>query len=98
MMRGAFVTLAMRAGFGKPRPAWVIQANPWGEPTSVTVLPIPRTRVAAPLLRVLIPPGAENGLPPPSHVMMHETMTVIREKLGSAFGRIDADARGEVER
>ncbi|WP_174554748.1 type II toxin-antitoxin system PemK/MazF family toxin [Pandoraea faecigallinarum] len=98
MMRGDFVTIAMQGDFGKPRPALVIQANQFGEHTSVTVLPITSTLAAAPLLRVTIQPGAENGLQKPSQVMVDKAMTVMREKVGPAFGHIDADALVEVER
>lgn len=61
MLRGDFVTLAMQGDFGKLRPALVMQANPFGEPTSVTVLPIPSTLVAAPLLHITIQPGAKTA-------------------------------------
>jgi mRNA interferase MazF len=98
MMRGDLVTIAMPGDFGKPRPALVIQANLFGEHTSVTVLPITSTLVAAPLLRVTVQPSAENGLQKPSQVMVDKAMTVKREKAGPAFGRIDADAMVEVER
>ena len=98
MMRGDFVTIAMQGDFGTPRPALVIQANLFGEHMSVTVLPITSTLVAAPLLRVTVQPGAENGLQKPSQVMVDKTMTVKREKAGPVFGRIDADALVEVER
>lgn len=97
-MRGDLVTIAMPGDFGKPRPALVIQANLFGEHTSVTVLPITSTLVAAPLLRVTVQPSAENGLQKPSQVMVDKAMTVKREKAGPAFGRIDADAMVEVER
>ena len=43
-------------------------------------------------------PSAENGLQKASQVMVDKAMTVIREKLGPAFGRIDPDALVEVER
>ncbi|MDD2748188.1 MAG: type II toxin-antitoxin system PemK/MazF family toxin [Acidithiobacillus sp.] len=92
------MTIAMPGDFGKPRPALVIQANLFGEHTSVTVLPITSTLVAAPLLRVTVQPSAENGLQKPSQVMVDKAMTVKREKAGPAFGRIDADAMVEVER
>nr|MBU2814413.1 type II toxin-antitoxin system PemK/MazF family toxin [Acidithiobacillus ferruginosus] len=97
-MRGDLVTIAMPGDFGKPRPALVVQANLFGEHTSVTVLPITSTLVAAPLLRVTVQPSAENGLQKPSQVMVDKAMTVKREKAGPAFGRIDADAMVEVER
>jgi mRNA interferase MazF len=76
----------------------VIQANHFSEHSSVTVLPITGTLVAAPLLRVTIQPTAENGLQKPSQVMVDKAMTVKRERVGPVFGRIDADTLVEVER
>ncbi|MFN3847369.1 MAG: type II toxin-antitoxin system PemK/MazF family toxin, partial [Paracoccaceae bacterium] len=98
MMRGDLVTVAMQGDFGKPRPALVIQADHFSEHGSVTVLPITSTLVAAPLLRVTVQPSAENGLQKPSQVMVDKVMTVKRDKVGPAFGRIEADALVEVER
>lgn len=98
MMRGELVTIAMQGDYGKPRPALVIQANQFNEHSSVTVLPITSTLVAAPLLRVTIQPSAENGMHKPSQVMVDKVMTVKRDKVGAAFGHIDADALVEVER
>jgi mRNA interferase MazF len=98
MMRGDLVTITMQGDFGKPRPALVIQANPFSEHATATVLPITSTLVAAPLLRVTVQPNAENGLQKPSQVMVDKTMTVKRDKVGQAFGRIDADVLVEVER
>jgi mRNA interferase MazF len=97
-MRGDLVTIAMQGDFGKPRPALVIQANSFSEHATATVLPITSTLVAAPLLRVTIQPSAENGLQNPSQVMVDKTMTVKRDKLGPAFGRIDAEAMAVIER
>lgn len=97
-MRGDLVTIAMQGDFGKPRPALVIQASQFSEHTSVTVLPITSTMVAAPLLRVTVQPGAENGLEEPSQIMVDKTMTVKRNKVGAAFGHIDADTLVQVER
>ena len=98
MMRGDFVTIAMQGDFGKPRPALVIQADQFGEHTTVTVLPVTSTLVAAPLLRITVQPNVENGLQKPSQVMLDKTMTVKRDKIGQALGRIDVDAMVEVER
>lgn len=44
-----------------------------------------------------VQPNAENGLQKPSQVMVDKAMTVKRDRLGPAFGRIDADALVEVE-
>ena len=97
-MRGNLVTIAMQGEFGKPRPALVIQANLFNEHASVTVLLITSTLVAAPLLRVTVQPSTENGLQTPSQVMVDKAMTVKRDKLGPAFGHIEANALAQVER
>ena len=98
MMRGDFVTVAMQGDFGKPRPALVIQSSQFNEHATVTVLPVTSTLVAAPLLRITVQPSPESGLHKPSQVMVDKAMTVKRDKIGPAFGRIDADALVEVER
>ena len=92
------MTIAMQGDFGKPRPALVIQADHFGEHATVTVLPVTSTLVAAPLLRVTVQPSAANGLQKPSQVMVDKAMTVKRDKVRPAFGRINADAMVEVER
>ena len=97
-MRGNFVTISLQGDFGKPRPALVIQSDQFDEHATVTVLPVTGTMVAAPLLRVTVQPDAGNGLQKPSQVMVDKAMTVKRDKVGPAFGRIQADALVEVER
>lgn len=98
MRRGDFVAIAIQGDFGKPRPALVIQADQFDEHTTVTVLPMTSTLVAAPLLRITVQPDAVNGLQRPSQVMVDKAMTVKRDKVGPAFGRIDEDVLVEVER
>ena len=98
MRRGDFVTIAMQDDFGKPRPALVIQADQFDEHATVTVLPVTSTIVAAPLLRITVLPDAANGLQKPSQVMVDKAITVKRDKVGPAFGRIDVDALVELER
>lgn len=98
MRRGDFVPIAMQGDFGKPRPALVIQADQFDEHATVTVLPVTSTLVAAPLFRITVQPSAVNGLRKPSQVMADKAMTVKRDKIGPAFGRIDADALVEIER
>lgn len=98
MIRGDLVSITVQGDFGKPRPALVIQANQFNEHSTVTVLPITSTLVAAPLLRVKIHPNAENGLRKSSQVMIDKTVTLKRDKVGSTFGRIDPHTLVEVER
>jgi len=98
MRRGDFVTIAVQGDFGKPRPALVIQADSFDEHATVTVLPITSLLVAAPLLRITVEPGPETGLQRLSQVMVDKTVTVRRDKVGPAFGRLGADAMVEIER
>ena len=98
MMRGDLVTIAMQGDFGKPRPALVVQANQFSEHNSVTVLPVTSTLFIAPLLRVTIQPSKANGLQKPSQVMVDKAVTIKRDKVGPAFGHIDAKLMIEVER
>jgi len=98
MTRGDFVTVAVQGDFGKPRPALVIQADQFSEHSSVTVLPVTSTLVAAPLLRITVEPSADNGLRKPSQVMVDKAVTIRREKIGKSIGRIDVNALIEIER
>jgi mRNA interferase MazF len=98
MMRGDFVAVAVQGDFGKPRPALVIQANQFDEHTTVTVLPVTSTLVAAPLMRVTVQPTVVNGLLKPSQIMVDKAVTIRRDKVGQAIGRIDANVMVEVER
>lgn len=92
------VTVALQGDFGKPRPALVIQADWFADHGSVTLLPVTSTLVDAPLLRIALQPDADNGLQKPSQIMVDKTMTVQRERIGPAFGQIDADTLVQVER
>lgn len=97
-MRGDLVTIALAGDFGKPRPALVIQANQFDTHPTVTVLLISGTLVEAPLLRVSVVPDTSNGLQKKSQVMIDKAMTIRREKIGPAFGRVDPDTLVEVDR
>lgn len=98
MKRGDFVTIATQGDFGKPRPALVIQADLFGDHSSITVLPVTSTLLTAPLLRITIVPAKENGLQKPSQVMIDKTLTVKRDKVGAAIGHINPNSMIEVER
>ena len=86
MIRGDFVTFAMQGDFGKPRPALVIQSDPFNEHATVTVLLMSCALVDAPLLRVTVQPTPGNGLQKPSQVMVDKAMTVKCDKLGEVLG------------
>jgi len=98
MNRGDFVTIAMQGDFGKPRPALVIQSDPFNEHATVTVLLVSSTLVDAPLFRVTVQPDKINSLQKPSQVMVDKAMTVKRDKLGEAFGSASDEVMLEVGR
>ena len=98
MRRGDLVTVAIQGDFGKPRPALVIQSDRYDEHATVTLLPVSSALVAAPLFRITLQPSTENGLQKRSQVMADKAVTVKRDKVGPAFGRVDADTLVEVER
>ena len=98
MTRGDFVTIASQGDFGKPRPALVMQTDAFSEHPSITVLLVSSTWIDAPLLRLGVQPTPENGLQKPSQVMVDKAMTIKRDKVGPAFGRLDANTMVEVER
>lgn len=98
MKRGDLVTIAGPGDFGKPRPALVIQADFFDLTATVTVLLVTSTRVEAPLMRITVEPSAENGLRKTSQIMIDKAMTVKRDKIGAAFGTLEADKLVEVGR
>lgn len=86
MKRGDFVTIALQGDLGKPRPALVVQADPFEALATVAVLPVTSTLVDAPLMRITVEPDARNGLSKASQVMVDKVVTVRRDKVGPAFG------------
>lgn len=89
MRRGDLVTVALQGDYGKPRPALVVQADPFVDLGSVAILPITSHMVDAPLLRISVSPSPENGLRGLSQIMLDKPMTVKTDKIGAPFGRLD---------
>ena len=98
MRRGDLVTIALPGDFGKPRPALVIQADQFIETATVSVLLLTGTLVDAPLIRMDIAPAPDNGLRKASQIMIDKVMTVRRDKVGEAFGRLDDKTMVSVNR
>jgi mRNA interferase MazF len=97
--RGDVVTVAVQGDYGKPRPAVVVQSDLFNEThPSITVLPLTSTIVDAPLLRLTIDPGRENGLGRVSQVMVDKALTLPREKVGKTIGHLDEDVMIRVTR
>lgn len=89
MRRGDLVTIALQGDLGKPRPALVIQSDLFDVHPSVTVLPLTSLLHDAPLVRITVQPSAVNGLRQESQVMVDKPSTVMRERIGPVFGRVD---------
>ena len=84
------MTVVLPGGFGKPRPAVVIQSDLFAGHTTVTVLPITSTMTPqSPLFRLALVPSAENGLRTPSMVMVDRTMSIRPDRVGMTIGRLD---------
>ena len=98
MRRGDFVTVALPGDFGKPRPALVIQSDSFSTSATVTALLVTSTAVDAPLLRVRMEPGEQNGLRTASFVMVDKVMTFCRERVGQVIGSASGEVMLEVER
>lgn len=89
MTRGDIVTVAMTGDVGKPRPALVVQADPFDQTGTITVLLLSGTLVDAPLIRLIVRPTPQNGLLKPSQIQIDKAMSVQRHKVGAVIGRLD---------
>jgi mRNA interferase MazF len=90
--RGDIITVSSPGGFGKPRPAVVVQSDWLNTNDSVLVALFTSTLAEAPLYRLSLEPSAENGLNLPSQIMVDKIIAVLRGKCGPVIGRIDDDA------
>jgi mRNA interferase MazF len=91
--------VAVQGDYGKPRPAVVVQSDVFNEThPSVTLVPLTSTIVDAPLLRLTIDPGRENGLTRVSQVMVDKVLTLPRGKIGGTIGHLDDDVMVRVTR
>ena len=98
MKRGDLVSIAVQGDFGKPRPALVIQSDNFDSHATIAVLLVSSALVDAPLFRITVQPTPGNGLQKPSQIMVDRLMTVKRDKIGGAFGRLDSIHMLEIER
>lgn len=88
--RGDLVTVAVQGNFGKPRPALVIQSDLFNETHPTVMLCLVSSDLRdAPLFRLAVGPTAGNGLKLDSQIQIDKVMTVLHEKIGPSFGRLD---------
>lgn len=98
MRRGDLVTVALQGDLGKPRPALVIQSDLFEAHPSVTILPVTGELRDAPLFRITVPPTRGNGLSKPSQIMVDKPQSIVREKVGEVFGRLEDESMVAVNR
>ena len=89
--RGDLVTIALSGGYGKPRPALVIQADTFDALASVTVLRLTSELHDWPLFRINVEATQGTGLQRRSQVMIDKAATVPRSQVGRRIGRLDSD-------
>ena len=99
MKRGDVITATVKGDYGKPRPAVVVQSDLFNDThPSITIVPLTSTIVDAPLIRLTVDPGRENGLTRVSQVMVDKLLTLPREKIGKIIGRLDDDLMTRISR
>ncbi|WP_319799556.1 type II toxin-antitoxin system PemK/MazF family toxin [Acidisoma silvae] len=96
-MRGDLVTIAVSGDYGKPRPALIIQADPFAELNSITVLRLTSELHDWRNFRVTIKPSPENGLRVVSQIMIDKAVTVPRDKIGPVIGVVDSETMQAVD-
>lgn len=98
MKRGELALVAVPGDYGKSRPALIVQSDLFAEHPSVTICLLTSHIQATPLFRYTIEPNPENGLAVVSQVQIDKTMTLPREKLGQAIGRLTERQMQEITR
>lgn len=88
--RGDLVTVSVQGAFGKPRPALVIQSDLFNQAHPTVMLCLVSSDLRdTPLFRLAVAPTEENALKLNSQIQIDKVMTVLRDKIGPSFGRLD---------
>lgn len=98
MRRGDVVAVAAAGDYGKPRPAVIVQTDALPEKhASVVICQMTSELVDAPDFRVTIEPSAANGLRVRSQAMADKPVTIRRDRIGQAIGRLSAEDVGRLD-
>lgn len=98
MWRGDFVTVAAPGDYGKPRPALVIQSDLLDELPSVALCLVTSDLRNAPIFRITVDPGPDNGLKNISQIQIDKIVSVPRERVGAVIGHLDDTTMLKVNR
>lgn len=98
LKRGDIVVCVASGDYGKPRPAVVVQANIFNEThASITLCPITSTLVAAPLFRLTLKPGKQNGLKVASQIMVDKITSLPRIKINQKIGSLTSEQKHHLD-
>ena len=89
MKRGEIWTISGAGYAGKPRPAVIVQSNQFDATASITVCAFTTNPADAPLVRLAVTPGEQNGLRESSRLMVDKITTVPKERLSERIGRLE---------
>jgi mRNA interferase MazF len=98
MKRGDMVTVVLPGGYGKPRPAVIVQSDRYQAMESITFLPLTSEVLPKQVFRITVAPTPENGLQAPSQVMTDKCSTLPLTRVGAVFGRLDAAEMNQINR
>ena len=99
MKRGDIVVVSGGGDYtGKPRPALIIQDDRFAATHSVTLIPFSSQMTGATYFRIAIKPSPENGLRQESELMIDKIVTIRRDRIDRAIGKLAADDLMRVER
>jgi mRNA interferase MazF len=93
---GDVVTVAPQGGYGKPRPAVVLQTDLMADFGSVIACPITSDLMEA-VFRVPVAPTPENGLEGPASIMVDKITAVRRQRVGNTLAAVGRNTMREVE-
>ena len=98
MKRGEIWTVSGGGNYtGKPRLAVILQDDDFHATNSITICPFTTDTTEAPLIRLAIQPGGQNGLNSPSRIMVDKITTVAKGRLGRRIGELGSENIARLE-
>ena len=86
MKRGEIWTVSGAGYPREPRPAVIVQDDRFDASASVTICVLTTNHIDAPLFRLAVAPGDQNGLRSALWLMADKLTTVPRQRLGNRIG------------
>ena len=90
----------MPGGYGKPRPAVVVQSDEMIQFgfSSIVVCPMTSSLTNRPRVRIAVDPDRTNGLSQRSEVMVEKLVGVSTDRIRRVIGSLDGASMAEVNR